>query len=61
METKEQREQRLAKEISNSSYGTYTWSPGQNFSSSGYAGSPWYAIPKREKISIVSDKLKPIK
>ena len=52
METKEQMEQRLA--------GTYTWSPGQNYSTSGY-GSPWYAIPKREKISIVSDKLKPIK
>ena len=60
METKEQREQRLAKEIYNSSYGTYIWSAGQNFSTSGY-GSPWSAIPKREKISIVTDKLKPIK
>ena len=60
METKEQREQRLAKEIANSSYGAYTWSAGQNYSTSGY-GSPWSAIPKREKISIVSDKLKPIK
>jgi hypothetical protein len=60
METKEQREQRLAKEISNSSYGAYTWSAEQNYSTSGY-GSPWSAIPKRERISIVSDKLKPIK
>jgi len=55
METKEQREQRLA-----SSYGAYTWSAGQNYSTSGY-GSPWSSIPKRERISIVSDKLKPIK
>jgi len=58
METKEQREQRLA-----SSYGAYTWSAGQNYSTSGNV-SPRYAInaiPKREKISIVSDKLKPIK
>ena len=61
METKEQREQRLAKEmITNSSYGAYTWSAEQNYSTSGY-GSPWSAIPKRERISIVSDKLKPIK
>jgi hypothetical protein len=60
METKEQREQRLAKVITNSSYGAYTWSSGQNLSTSGY-GSPWSAIPKREKISIVTDKLKPIK
>jgi len=60
METKEQREQRLAKVITNSSYGAYTWSAGQNYSTSGY-GSPWSAIPKREKISIVSDNLKPIK
>ena len=60
METKEQREQRLAKENATSSYGTYTWSAEQNYSTSGY-GSPWRAIPKREKISIVTDKLKPIK
>jgi len=52
METKEQREKRLA--------GTYTWSAGQNYSSSGY-GISLHGLLKREKISIVSDKLKPIK
>jgi hypothetical protein len=62
METKEQREQRLAKEIATSSYGAYTWSAEQNYSTSGY-GIPWRAIPKRERIPTVSDKIRrlPIK
>lgn len=59
METKEQREQRLAREIATYSYNWYLTGDNSQWSSSGY-GSP---IPRREKISTVSDKLRrlPIK
>jgi hypothetical protein len=57
METKEQWKRRIGEELISNTYGTpgeYTWSVR-------VTDPPWGLSSKRKKISIVSDKLKPIK